>query len=83
MHACILYRCGIDRAQQLVYIHATPTELLAYLKRIVETHKLLEPGATGSQAGKPIVRLSTEVTEARWDGAGQRWVVRAVNNGES
>lgn len=57
------------------------TELLAYLKRIVAMHKLLEPGAKGALAGKPIVRLSMECTEARWDGAAQRWVVRAVNNG--
>jgi hypothetical protein len=53
-------------------------ELLAYLKHIVHTHKLLEPppGQT-----KPLVRLNTEVEEARWDGAAQRWAVTTVNNG--
>lgn len=63
-------------------IQTKQTELLAYLKRIVVTHKLLEPGGKGAAAGKPIVRLSTEVEEARWDGAARRWIVRAVNNGQ-
>lgn len=66
--------------------HLNPTsaqrcaELLAYLKHVAHTHKLLEPppGQT-----KPLVRLNTEVTEARWDEAAQRWVVQAVNNGET
>ena len=47
------------------HVHKSP-EILEYLKRIVATHKLLEPGAKGATAGKSIVRLSTE---ARWDGA--------------
>lgn len=63
------------------HVHKSP-EILEYLKRIVATHKLLEPGAKGATAGKSIVRLSTEVKEARWDGAAQRWVVQAVNNGQ-
>ena len=60
--------------------HPTPTktELLAYLKHVVTTHKLLEPAPGHTQ---PVVRLSTEVQEARWDGEMQRWAVRAVNNG--